>query len=181
MMRAKGQGGFTLLEVMIAMAIMVIAFASILMVQSNSLQASVRAREINTASMLLKQMMIETEYATEGKRVDELRKEETGQFKDPFQDYSWKREVKEIKFPNIASLASAGGAAQGESGSKGSESSSSGVSSTVEQLGRLVTNYLSKALREITVTISWKSGSGTRSASASMYWVDLNRGFDLTE
>jgi prepilin-type N-terminal cleavage/methylation domain-containing protein len=41
---ASNQAGFTLLEVIIALAIMVIAFASILSVESESINASGRTR-----------------------------------------------------------------------------------------------------------------------------------------
>lgn len=175
------QSGFTLLEVMIAMAIMLIAFSSILMVQSNSLQAAFRARQVNTVVMLLKQKLIETEFDIDGKTFDEVKKEEGGEFKEPFQDFSWKREVKELKFPNLTSIATA----QGEQAAKESNSSSTtsggAAGNVADQMGKLVTSYLSKAIREIVVTVSWKLAKGTQKVSISMYWVDLNRAFDLSE
>jgi general secretion pathway protein I len=182
-----------LLEILIALAIMVVAFAAILVAQSNSIEATIKARDLNVVSMLLKQQMIATELEIEGKAASELRKEESGQFKEPFQEYSWKREVKEIKFPNLTSLANAGRASAGDGDSSGdsgandqpasttSTTSGGAAGSTVEQLGKLVTNFLSKSLREVTVTVSWKRGAANRQVSASLYWVDLNSAFQLSE
>ena len=180
----NNQKGFTLLEVMIAMAIMLVAFSSILMVQSNGLQSSTRAREINTVAMLMKQQLVETEFAIENKTFDEVKKEESGQFKEPFQDYTWKREVKEIKFPNLTSLAGAGAgadaSASGGSSSSSSDSNQSG-NAMADQMSRLVTNYLSKAIREVSVSVSWKRNASSQKISISMYWVDLNSAFQITE
>ncbi len=175
----RGTEGFTLLEVMIAMAIMLVAFSSILMVQSNGLQSSARAREINTVSMLMKQQLLETEFAIENKTFDEVKKEDAGQFKEPFQEYSWKREVKEIKFPNLTSLANAGGDASASAGSSSSDSNAQG--GVAEQMSRLVTNFLSKALREVQVSVTWKRNNSNQKISISMYWVDLNSAFQITE
>ena len=50
-----------------------------------------------------------------------------------------------------------------------------------EMLTKLVTNFLSKALREVTVTISWKKGAGEQSYAVTTYWVDLNHEFQLSE
>src|SRR3954469_25884363 len=81
--------GFTLLETLIAIAIMLVAFSAILMVESGSLRTTERAREINTVSMLAKNAMIDAELAFEGKTFDEVKKEEKGTFPEPFASYSW--------------------------------------------------------------------------------------------
>jgi type II secretion system protein I len=170
----RSERGFTLLEVMIAMGIMAVAFASILSVVSESENKAIKARQRNVVAMLAKNVMIETEYKLEGKTFDEVKKEDGGQFKDPFQDYRWKTVIKEIKFPSLNFGAGGGG---GSGDSKGD----SGTNSAVELLGKLITNYLSKAVREVTVTISWQTGSATQEFSLATYWVDLNHEFQLSE
>jgi general secretion pathway protein I len=166
--------GFTLLEVMIAMAIMVVSFASILMIQSNALDSAGKARQMNVVSMLAKGLMVETEYAVEGKTFEEFKKEEAGQFKDPYQEYTWKREIKEIKFPNINVGANPGAA-------EGNASAESGTTEATEKITKLMTQHLSKAIREIVVTITWKRGKGTQSFTLSSYWVNLNHEFSISE
>jgi len=167
--------GFTLLETMIAMAIMMVAFSAILMVQSASINTSAKSKQMNVVGMLAKRTMIETEYEIEGKTFDEVRKEMGEAYKEPFQDYRWTRSVKEIKFPNLNLAAAAGGGDQDKSGGN------TGANSAVELMTKLLTNFLSKAIREVTVTVFWKRGSGEQSFSVSTYWVDLNHEFALSE
>lgn len=162
------QGGFTLLEVIIAMAIMVLAFASILSVESGSINASARSKQINVVAMLAKNKMVETELELEGKTFEEVSKEAGGQFDPPYQDYGWQTTIKEIEFPTF-------NMAQGDSGGGG------GSSDMAEMMTKLVTKFFSKAVREVTVNISWKRGKGEQKFSVSTYWVDLNHEFELSE
>lgn len=168
--RRLDDSGFTLLETIIALAIMVLALASILSIESNSLNASMRAKQMNIVAMLAKDKMVEVEYEIEGKTFEEVKKENAGAFEEPYSDYRWTWVVKELEFPNL-NLAPAGGAQGGEGGQ----------SDITELLTRLVTNFFSKALREVTVTVFWRKGGGEQSFSVSTYWVDLNHEFQLSE
>ncbi len=168
-----GEAGFTLLETMIAMAIMMVAFASILMVESSSINTSGKAKQMNVITMLAKNLMVETEYSFEGKTFDEYKKEESGTFPEPYQDFSWKREVKEVKFPELG----AGGSGS-SSGDKGEALAQDEAS---RQLTQLLTKYLSQSVREVTVTIKVKRGTGEQSYAVSTYWVDLNHEFALSQ
>ncbi len=169
----KNNDGFTLLEVIIAMAIMAVAFGSILAVEQGSINASARAKQMNIVGMLARNQMIELEYKVQGKAFQEVKKEEDGVFQSPYEDYKWKTKVKEIKFPNMKAGAT--------SSEKSSNGGSDGDNQSAELLSKLVTQYLSKAIREISVTISWKRGSGEQSYSLSTYWVNLNEEFKFTE
>ncbi len=162
-----GNKGFTLLEVMIALAIMVVGLAAILMIQSNSIEATSRTQQINTVSMLARNLMIETELQIQGKSFTEVKEEETGVFPKPYEEFKWTRKVKEVEFPNLTP--SSGDQANGEGG----------ATSTAEMITKLVTNFLSKALREVRVTITWPRGKGEVSQEFTMYWVDLNHEFSL--
>lgn len=162
------EAGFTLLEVIIAMAIMAIAFAAILAVEGGSINASVRAKQMNIVAMLARNQMVDTEYKIEGKTFDEVQKEEEGKFDEPYQDYRWKRVIKEIQFPKIST------------GSEKSQSDS-GQSEMAGMITKLMTSFLSKAIREVSVTIFWKYGKTEQSYALSTYWVDLNYEFKFSE
>jgi type II secretion system protein I len=171
--KTSGNAGFTLLEVIIALAIMVIAFASILSVESESINASARAHQMNIVAMLAKNQMVETEYKIQGKTFDEVKDEETGIFPEPYQDYSWKTTVKEIEFPALNfNVLNSNGDEQQEQG---------GGEDMVEMMSKLITQYLSQAVREVTVTINLKKGGGEEHFSVSTYWVDLNHEFQLSQ
>lgn len=172
--------GFTLLETMIAMGIMIVSFSSILAVQSGSINASNRAKQMNIVAMLAKNQILEAELRLQGKKFEEAEKEKSGTFQEPYTLYRWKTEVKEIEFPK---LNFSGMNATKDKNSGGADSGPEGQSQTemVELLAKLMTNYLSKSIREITVTISWTKGSGEQSFSVTDYWVDLNHEFQMSE
>ena len=160
------QRGFTLLETVIAMAIMLLALSSILAVESNSINASARAKQMNIVAMLAKNTMVETEYKIEGKTFDEVKKEDGGTFPSPYEEYRWSSVIKEIKFPNL---------------NVGGGKSNDGNNQLMEKMTKLMTKFLSAALREVTITVSWKRGSGEQSFAVSTYWVDLNHEFDISQ
>jgi prepilin-type N-terminal cleavage/methylation domain-containing protein len=171
--------GFTLLEVMIAMAIMLVAFSSILMVESQSLTTSMKAKQMNVVGMLAKNSMIEAELAFTGRTFEEVKTEEQGQFKEPYQDYTWIRRVKEVEFPELPlakpERAEAGRAASAE------ERANQPQDGSVDMIARLVKKFLSGAIREIEVEVQWKRGTHTQSFVVSQYWVNLNHEFSLSE
>ncbi|MCM2278700.1 MAG: prepilin-type N-terminal cleavage/methylation domain-containing protein [Oligoflexia bacterium] len=165
--RRGSEGGFTLLEVVIALAIMVLAFASILSVESGSINASARARQMNIVGMLAKSKMVETEYQIEGKSFEEIGKEAGGAFEAPYEDYRWTTAVKELEFPNLASGKQEQGAVAGSEGA--------------DMISGLLTKFLSQSVREVTVTVFWKRGNAEQSFALSTYWVDLNHEFSLSQ
>ena len=164
--------GFTLLEVIIAMAIMVVSFATILSVESNSINANIRAKSVGIVATLARNKMIDMEYQIEGKAFDEINKEQSGDFQPPYESYRWKAEIKEVKFPNLSQAPKTPG---------GGTDSGEGSGDLTNMVTKLITNFLSKAVREVTVTIYWKKAEGEQPFSVSTYWVDLNHEFALSE
>ncbi len=159
----NNKSGFTLLEVMIAITIMVIAFAAILSSQSSSINLTMKTKELNIAAWLAHNVMVESEHLYEGKPLEELPKEESESFPAPFNKYKWKREIKEVKFPDLSSFST------GKDGE--------GVPEPVRILTQAITKYLSKSLRELVVQVSWERGKGTQKIELSTYLVDLNAEF----
>ncbi len=168
--RSFNQEGFTLIEVMMATVIMAISFGAILAVQGGAVRASIRAKEMATVTTLLRNQMIQTEYQIQGKTFEMVKKEDQGAFKAPYQDYSWQTSIHEITLPDLTPIlnAAAGNATAQANG---------GASELVQTLGRTLTKFLSKALREVTVTVLWNRGGKPTSVSVSTYWVDLNYDF----
>lgn len=169
--------GFTLLEVIIAMSIMAIAFAAILAVEGGAINASARAKLVNQMVLLARNQMVETEFEIEGKRFEEIEKEKSGNFEKPNETVRWKRTVKELKFPKLTG----GGGGKKSEGAQDKDAESGGNSEMANMITKLITNFLSKALREVTVTVYWKRGKGEQSYSLTTYWVDLNHEFNFSE
>ena len=84
--------GFTLLEVMIAMAILAITLVVVFQSQSQSISMAGRARFETTASLLAQSKMAEIEAADPENVVSD-----SGDFGDDFPDYSWRVDVTETE------------------------------------------------------------------------------------
>jgi prepilin-type N-terminal cleavage/methylation domain-containing protein len=162
--------GFTLLEVMIAIGILAIGIGAILVAENKSLDVTLRAKRMTTVATLARNILVEAERETQGKSFNEIRKESSGKFDSPFSEFSWERKIKEITFPNLMDTGT-GAAKEGEVRT---------IDANAERVVKIATNFLSKATREITVTISWKDRGETQTYAVSQYWVDLNHEFKLS-
>lgn len=164
--RKASQSGFTLLEVMIAMTIMALAFSAIYTGQSQNILLVTKTKEMNLAGWLAHNKMVESEIKYEGKPFGELPKgPETEKFKAPYEHYTWKREIKEVKFPEIP----LGGGKDGE-----------GIPEAVRILVKTLTKYFNSALREMVVTVTWQRGDGEQNLTLSTYLIDLNAEFNFS-
>jgi general secretion pathway protein I len=82
--------GFTLLEVMISMAILAIALVAVFQSQSQSLSLENRAKFTTTAALLAQGKMAEIE-AADPRDV----RSGSGDFGDQFPDYTWEIDVRD--------------------------------------------------------------------------------------
>ena len=87
----ESEAGFTLLEIMVAVAIIAISFVSLLGSQSQSISIATISRFEITASMLARQKLAEIQTAD----FEELSTAE-GDFEDDFTDFHWQTEVSEL-------------------------------------------------------------------------------------
>jgi prepilin-type N-terminal cleavage/methylation domain-containing protein len=165
-----GENGFTLLEVMIAIGILAIGIGAILVAENRSLDVTIRAKRMTTVATLARNILVQAERETQGKSFDEVRDESFGKFDAPFSEYSWERKIKKITFPNLMDTGS-GGSKEGDTRT---------IDSNAERVVKIATNFLSKATREITVTISWTEKGEKQTYQVSQYWTDLNHEFKLT-
>lgn len=86
---AEWYGGFTLLEVMVAVAILGLVLVSVIGLGSRSANHVVLAEHMTTATLLAKRIMTET---LADRQI--LPQEENGAFEeDAFKDYSWKKSI----------------------------------------------------------------------------------------
>ncbi len=169
-MKAHPQSGFTLLEVMIAVGILAIGIGTIIIGESNSLDTTIRAKRMTTVATLAKNALIEAEREMSGKSFTEVKDEETGQFKAPFEEYRWVRKIKEVKFPEI-DLQNADDAL--------SKEMIKTIDENAMRVVKIATSYFSKSTREITVTILWTEKKEEQKYSVSQYWVDLNHEINI--
>ncbi len=127
---------------------------------------------MNMAGFFARNLMVESEHLLEGKPFGELKDEETGTYPEPYARFKWKREIKEIKFPDFGVFTSSE-----EEGQNGNQNSNSEVG---RQLGQAVTKFLSDGVRELIVTVSWPRGDGEQTVRLTTYLIDLNARFNFS-
>jgi general secretion pathway protein I len=86
--------GFTLLEVMIAVAIISIALVALLGLGNRSIDVNGRLQKITQATLLAQHKM--TEIETQPLTADRELQEEEGIFDPPFEQYRWRVEYEEV-------------------------------------------------------------------------------------
>jgi len=132
--------GFTLLEVLIAMAILAVSLLSLFSLQSTSIVGSGRAHQIEITTQLARfkmakalvdfdQGMIKGEFPED--------KEEEGTFEEQkFPDYSWKLTVKKTEVP--------------------APPTTEGQADVMAQIFSIVSEQLTQSTREVKLIVSWK-------------------------
>jgi general secretion pathway protein I len=94
-----GRRGFTLLEVMIAMAILAISLVAVFRSQSQSVAMAGEARFLTTASLLAQSKMAEIESM----KPQDL-SNGNGGFGEDFPDYQWRIEIKDTAFQYLKKI-----------------------------------------------------------------------------
>ena len=94
--KRPAEGGFTLLEVMLAMSILAIALVAVFQSQSQSISMMTRSRFDTAAPLLAQAKMAEIEaIATSDVTSD------SGDFGDDYPGYSWSLEVLGTEIPGV--------------------------------------------------------------------------------
>ena len=86
---AAGQRGFTLLEIMIALAIIGIAMIALLSLGNSAIGVHSRLQHLTKATLLAQQKMAQSELEARGNGGTKLA-DGTGTFAEPFADYRWR-------------------------------------------------------------------------------------------
>lgn len=85
----RKEQGFTLMEILVSMAIIAIVIVSLFRMQSGTLDLAAVNRFHNTAPFLAKKQLILLESDLDGKETDQ------GEFDPPFDGYQWRYRVSE--------------------------------------------------------------------------------------
>lgn len=133
--------GFSLLEVMVAIAILAVSLLVILNLQSNAVIASGRAQSMNVATLLARhqmaQLLLEMEKEM-GRGYFPTDKSEQGDFSElGYPTYRWELQIRRVEIPPPPIPEEAGG-----------EVFAKIVESITEQIG--------EATREMKLTVYWK-------------------------
>jgi len=162
--------GFTLLEVLIASALFALFTSHFSIIQHQSVQSTILAEEFNIALMLAQSKMAEYEMENLTVPFNQLKEEENGTFDKPHDYFQWKTTIKEIKIPAKAMLAFF---------SQTSADTTKQPSQVEAMALQIMTDYISKSVREITLEVVWSGNSGEEKLSFSTYLIDLDQPISL--
>jgi general secretion pathway protein I len=95
----KKVAGFTLLEVLIAMAILAIALVGVFQLQSQSISMSSDSRFMTTAALLAQSKMVEAETST-----TLTNRTEDGDFGADYPQYSWHLEITDTQLSQFKKI-----------------------------------------------------------------------------
>ncbi len=151
--------GFTLIETLLAMVIL--SSALLLLVNSWSggyLRVRKTQQQFEVAS-LLERKMTEIELEYRGKPLDQIPDEKGEDFGKEYPQYSWKMTSHKLEIPDLsATLAAKGEADQ-----------------FTTMLVKQLTEGLSKAIKEVTVTVILKAKPKSVEYSVTTYFVDYDQ------
>lgn len=153
--------GFSLLEVMIATAILAMGIMTLQSSWSGSIRAVNKSRGIQTAAMLLKNKIteIEVKYRHD---VANLPDEEEGNFEN-YEGYRWTMKSAAFVPPDFAAILQQDG----------------GQDVALLDIMKKMTSIFEKSLKEMKVTVFYKIGDKEIEYSATTMFVDWDQPIDL--
>ena len=201
--RSRRGGGFTLLEVMVALALLSAALMAVADLCGNALRNEVYARDLSEVTLLARGKMAELEQKYEDEGFKDFDQTEEGDFRDAKRpDVFWRvdliRPAGDLSADQLVSmLTGMGGDAQGMiaklmgggAATTTASSSSSGPSqptmagggmamgAATKMLQSQVTAFgeqLKKSFREMRLTVAWLDGRVARSFTVTTHLVVLN-------
>ena len=181
--------GFTLLEVMIALAILAAALLTVSEIVGGSLRNHVRARQLEVATLLARGKMVELESEYERKGFRDFDEGEVGTFEEEgHPEVRWSADVVkpevELSAERILQMLTGGeggleellAAAQPQQGQGGPETVVPGAAALAQGLQAQITRLgeqIKKGVREVRLTVSWKDGKRDESFTIVTHMVVL--------
>ncbi len=195
-MKPFRNNGFTLLEVMIALAILAGGLTILLSASAANVAKTQRAQAMAVAADLARAKMYDLEEEllekmTEGGGFDELDQEEEGEFdEEGWPTYSWKATINKIEFPSLEALSAGAAVGEEQEGEEdqGPESALGGGmlggmlgmaggdgaagASLIASQYEIFRNVFERAIRKVTLTVSWKVGTQKQELVVDCFFSD---------
>ncbi|MBN1960897.1 MAG: prepilin-type N-terminal cleavage/methylation domain-containing protein [Deltaproteobacteria bacterium] len=163
----KTERGFTLLEVVIALAILGLGLGVLLHAQATSLAAAGRVRGLTIATLLARSKMIDIEQdlLDEGFTLGTVEKE--GDFKEEgHPDFKWKYQISEVKI-DLDLLRKFTGDSQEDNENNNTAGNYSSLAMSLEGPLEVLTKQASESIRLVDLKITWPNGQYTDSTKIS--------------
>ena len=177
------EGGFTLLEVMIALAILSMGLFALVDSQSMSIRTTNTIKYYTIASFLARSKMIDVEEELWEKGFGDFDKDLEGDFEEEgYPNIRWKAEIRKIELNPDLSMLGLGGGEDEQTG--GSADGGLGIAPDMGgMLGvggaafggqvQMITEALAEQIRYCRLEVSWNEGSTERSFDVVTHFVNM--------
>lgn len=174
--RPYGDGGFTLLEVMIAVGILGMSMSALLTSQVSAVRATRYAQRLTSVAFLGEYAIIDIEWrmAKDGGWVNEDRR-----YEGDFSDQGWPEVrynclVDFLEIPDYNKIRAAKDAKKAEQGGTGVQYKDAGdkAFSALALVWPMVKAAIEQSIRKVTCKVTWPDGREKGELALSTYWTD---------
>ena len=192
MTRARQEGGFTLVETMIALAILAIGLGMMLRSTASNIFAAQRAQMMTSAVNLARGKMYDLEETLVTDGFPEMDQTDEGTFSEEgWPLISWKSEIVKIELPDMSTLQGMGGQEGAESatgapaapagggllggmlgGVGGTDPNSMAGAGIMGTYYTLISDVLKDAIRKVSLTVTYDVAGDHESFVVTCYFTD---------
>ena len=171
--------GFTLIEVMVSLAILALSLTVISQAQQASMRQVLRGKMMTVATLLAREKMVDLEEDLFKEGFSDFEEEERGDFdEEGFEHYKWVLKIEKIELPKADGDAL--GDAAKDAAESGSGSSSAATSTGMGMLGgqmlgrqfEMFRGVIEEAIRRVSLKVTWKEGRLERAITVVAYFTD---------
>jgi general secretion pathway protein I len=185
----RHQRGFTLVEVMIALAILFGALVMMLSRVTADVQSTNRAKLLSAATELARGKMFDIEEELLFKGFQDTAEDMEGDFSDDgFPRYTWKAKVEKVELPALQQLQAGqvqgsakkegegeggvGSGLTGLMGAGGGNATKAAGASALAGSFDMISKILEQAIRKVTLTVTWRAGKHEETLVVVCYFTD---------
>lgn len=173
--RAGGAGGFTLLEVLIAVAILAVSLSSLMGSQINSMAATRYARDISSIALLAEYQLIEIEFQHRKEGFVNSDVELEGDFGDHgYDDVEWACTIHFIELPEYNEMLAAKEGVDEASGERDDNVIDTGdqAFAGLGAVWGLVKSAIENSIRKVDCTVTWQQGTIEQEFKLQTFWTN---------
>lgn len=172
----RDEGGFTLLEVLIAMGILSLSLTSLLSSQMAAIRATRYAQGVSAAAFLAEHQLIELEWEARKKGWTSSDEESTGTFSDEgWPETRYTCLVDFLELPDYNELARAVDAAEAETGGReGLQTQDAGEQAfgVMGMVWPMIKAAIENSIRKASCTVYWSDGDVEHEFTVATFWTD---------
>jgi type II secretion system protein I len=173
--RVGGASGFTLLEVLIAVAILSVSLSSLMASQINSMAATRYARDISAIALLAEYQLIEIEFQQRKEGFVNSDVELEGDFSDHgYDDVEWKCTVHFVELPEYNQMMEAKEGVDEVTGKEDDNVIDTGdqAFAGLGMVWPIVKAAIENSIRKVDCTITWQQGNIAQEYTVQTFWTN---------